>query len=218
MGLHSLREDNPAILVREARGVAMKTVLVNLAAAMAIGLVGAASARAQTAGAQTAGAQTAGAPAADATAGQGRVAPPAPVDGTGTAPVPHRVHRHHHARHRPVHLQAPASTEPSEAQRDAAAQKAASNAAAGTSPAPVPNEDAGPPRAGQSASAQVTPGTLGIHYPPLGDGYLPGSSSTDMDNQTTPAVPGVNYHAPIQNPAPQPLPTPQAGPPAGNGR
>jgi hypothetical protein len=61
------------------------------------------------------------------------------------------------------------------------------------------------------AAATVTPGSMSIHYPPTGDGFLPGSSSSDMDNHTTPAVPGVQYQAPIANPAPQALPPPGNG-------
>jgi hypothetical protein len=119
------------------------------------------------------------------------------------SPVTHPKHRRH--RHR-ASLRVPdlnnvPALRPSPAQQ----------AAAGTTPAPVPNEDIGPPQRPLDAGGEVTPGGMSIHYPPLGDGYLPGSSSTDMDNRTTPAVPGLKYEEPIQNPPPQPLPPPDAG-------
>ena len=91
---------------------------------------------------------------------------------------------------------------------------APSQAEAGTTPAPMPNEDIGPPRAPTDTSASVDPGSLSIHYPPLGNGYLPGSSPQDMANTQTPKVPGVTVNMPLQQPQPQPLPPPAepAGP------
>jgi hypothetical protein len=79
---------------------------------------------------------------------------------------------------------------------------------AGTTPAPVPNEDIGPPRTGQDPRPSLDPGSLQIHYPPLGDGYLPGSSPQDMANQQTPSVPGATVKVPLQQAAPATLPPP----------
>lgn len=115
-------------------------------------------------------------------------------------PAPVHHHRHHHAvYHRPPPAP-PASPE------------AAPQASAGTSPAPVPNENIGPPQAPPDTSTQVDPGTLHIHYPPLGNGYLPGSSPQDMANTQTPQVPGVTVKMPLQQGQPQTLPPPGQGP------
>ncbi len=120
--------------------------------------------------------------------------PPAPA-------APHPVHhRHHHVRyHRPS------------AAPPAPGQTAPQTDADGTTPAPVPNENIGPPRSPPDTSAQVNPGSLQIHYPALGNGYLPGSSPQDMANQQTPSVPGVTVKVPLQPAEPQPLPPPGQG-------
>jgi hypothetical protein len=78
----------------------------------------------------------------------------------------------------------------------------------GTTPAPVPNEDIGPPRSPPDTSASVNPGSLSIHYPPLGQGYLPGSSPQDMANTQTPKVPGVTVKVPLDEARPETLPPP----------
>jgi hypothetical protein len=131
---------------------------------------------------------------------------PAPVV-QPAAPAPAQAVPHHtaHHRHRAHRHQAAVTPLAAPAPSPVAAENA------GTAPAPVPNEDAGPPRAAPGTAATVTPGSMSIHYPPTGDGFLPGSSSSDMDNHTTPAVPGVQYQAPIANPAPQALPPPGNG-------
>jgi len=132
----------------------------------------------------------------------GPAAAQAPQASAPAAPSPaHPVHHHRHRTRLSLHPATPSPATPSPAQV----------AAAGTSPAPVPNEDIGPPRAPLDSRGEVTPGSMSIHYPPNGDGYLPGSSSSDMDNRTTPSVPGVQYQAPLASPAPQPLPPPDAG-------
>ncbi len=113
-------------------------------------------------------------------------------------PVPH--HHHHRVTHHlrpqpgaPIPQPAPSETD-----------------AAGTTPAPVPNEDIGPPRAAEQTSPSLDPGSLRLHYPPLGDGYLPGSSPQDMANTQTPKVPGATYTVPLQQGVPQTLPPPGA--------
>jgi hypothetical protein len=112
------------------------------------------------------------------------------------------LHRHLHHRTRHLHLQTQVPVP------DAARPE---TDAAGTTPAPMPNEDIGPPRAPASTSPSLDPGSLHLHYPPLGDGYLPGSSPQDMANSQTPKVPGATYTVPLQ-PAPrQTLPPPGTG-------
>jgi hypothetical protein len=115
-------------------------------------------------------------------------------------PAPVRLHHHHHhhvSYHRPAQ---PLANSPA---------AAGTHMAAGTSPAPVPNENIGPPQPPPDTSAEVDPGTLHIHYPPLGNGYLPGSSPQDMANTQTPQVPGVTVKMPLQPDTPQPLPPPK---------
>jgi hypothetical protein len=132
-------------------------------------------------------------------------APAAAPAGHAASPThPVRRHRRHTVRY---HRAAPAAP-PS--------QPAPQAAADGTTPAPVPNEDVGPPRKAPDTDASVDPGTLQIHYPPLGNGYLPGSSPQDMANTQTPKVPGVTVNVPLQQATPQPA-APGA-PPAGTGR
>jgi hypothetical protein len=114
----------------------------------------------------------------------------------------HRIHHHHHTHSAKLSPDQAASIPP-QPQPEADAHP-------GTEPAPVPNEDVGPPSRPLPSGGEYSAGSMGLHYPPMGNGYLPGSSSSDMDNRTTPAVPGVQYQAPLANPAPQPLPPPGA--------
>ena len=118
---------------------------------------------------------------------------------TTTAKVHHVHHRRRHAGLTPA---APAPIAPAPLQAGSP----------GTSPAPVPNEDVGPPRTPPSTDASVDPGNLSIHYPPLGQGYLPGSSPQDMANTQTPKVPGVTVNVPLQQARPETLPPPDATP------
>jgi hypothetical protein len=65
----------------------------------------------------------------------------------------------------------------------------------------MPNQDAGPPSAPLPPNtASVVPGNLQLHFPSLGDGYLPGSSSSDVSNITQPNVPGVSIVVPLSPP------------------
>jgi hypothetical protein len=132
----------------------------------------------------------------------------APVDVVAQAPAPaaaqavpapsaHPRRRHHALYHRPPQAH-PAAAAPL--------------VAGGTSEAPVPNENVGPPEAPPDTRTQIDPGTLHIHYPPLGNGYLPGSSPQDMANTQTPQVPGVTVKIPLQQGQPQTLPPPGQGP------
>ena len=120
------------------------------------------------------------------------------------SPAPVKPPAHHHHRHRTRHIHVPPTPAPPPA--------APETDAAGTTPAPVPNEDIGPPNTQSSASPSLDPGSLHLHYPPLGDGYLPGSSPQDMANTQTPKVPGAVYTVPLQQGVPQTLPPPQSQP------
>jgi len=129
--------------------------------------------------------------------------PPASTPPVAPPAQPHHAHRHrHHLMRLKAQPPVPAGALPP------------SQASAGTTPAPVPNEDIGPPRAPTGTSATVDPGNLSIHYPPLGNGYVPGSSEQDMANTQTPKVPGVTVNVPWQQAQPQQLPPP-SNPPAG---
>jgi hypothetical protein len=101
-------------------------------------------------------------------------------------------HRHHRARHvSRVHLQA------------APQQVAARPDPNALAPAPVPNLDVSapdPPLPPDTAS--VVPGNLQLHFPSLGNGFLPGSSSSDVSNIDQPNVPGVNIVVPLSTPKP----------------
>ncbi len=117
-----------------------------------------------------------------------------------TAKAPVKPAAHHH-RHRTHHVHVP----PAPPSVPAPASEADAD---GTTPAPVPNQDIGPPGAQASTSPSLDPGSLHLHYPPLGDGYLPGSSPQDMANTQTPKVPGAVYTVPLQQGVPQTLPPP----------
>ncbi len=74
--------------------------------------------------------------------------------------------------------------------------------------APTPNGNLLPPTEYVPPNAAVIPGTMQLHYPPSGEGYVPGSSPQAMDDARTAKVPGVTLHLPIQPEAPPPLPSP----------
>ncbi len=118
-----------------------------------------------------------------------------------TRPLTH--HTRHHRRRHGVHLQ-PQAAAPVEAPAPVQA------GSPGTAPAPMPNEDIGPPRPAASNDTSVDPGNLSIHYPSLGNGYVPGSSPQDMENNQTPKVPGVTVKVPLEQPRPETLPAPEA--------
>jgi len=140
---------------------------------------------------------------APALAQQAAGAPPPPVP-----PITVHHSTHHTAHHRRTHR---GRLNQDQAASIAPQPQPSGAAHPGTEPAPVPNEDIGPPNHNLPSEGEVSPGSMAIHYPPTGEGYLPGSSSSDMDNRTTPSVPGVQYQTPIANPAPQPLPAPGSG-------
>ena len=79
----------------------------------------------------------------------------------------------------------------------------------GEEQAPTPDANLVPPAEYVPPTASVLPGTMQLHYPPVGEGYVPGSSSQSMDDARTAKVPGLTVHVPIQPDAPQQLPPPQ---------
>ncbi len=107
-----------------------------------------------------------------------------------TSSVRHRHGRRHHAA-RPV---SPPKSDARPGGTDA------------LQPAPVPNEDARPPETDTAATPEPSlhPGQLQMHFPPSGEGYLPGSSHTEMDNLNTPKVPGVTIKLPVGDPTAPP--------------
>lgn len=128
-------------------------------------------------------------------------AAPLPPDApAGTAPAAHprtpaRSQPHRHHRHRRQATEAGKVTAPAPGARPSD----------GLEPAPVPNRDVGPPAAPAPTGAEVTGERLQIHYPPVGDGFLPGSSSTVIDNARAAKVPGVQVKIPVEHdPAPAP--------------
>jgi hypothetical protein len=53
-----------------------------------------------------------------------------------------------------------------------------------------------------------------LHYPETGNGYLPGSSPSSLDDEQTPKAGGVLMTMPLHDaPTPLPPPTPPATPP-----
>ena len=106
------------------------------------------------------------------------------------------VHRHRHRRH------TVAPKPPPEAQTAAPVQ------APVYTEAPTPNGNLLPPQESVPPNTAVLPGTMQLHYPPSGEGYVPGSSPQAMDDARTAKVPGVTLHVPIQPDAPPPLPPP----------
>ena len=110
-------------------------------------------------------------------------APAAPMPAAPAAPVHHaRAHRHHASWHKPG--VAPLAAAP--------AQRVAST----TSPAPIPNESVSPPDA-PPPKAEISPRSFQLHYPPVGDGYVTGSSSQAMDDREAAKATGVQMTVPL---------------------
>ena len=142
-----------------------------------------------------------------ATANNNAVAQPSQAQAS-SSPARHVYHHHFHTRHRAA---APL------ARATAPRQSAPPADDRGFVPAPVvpqapPVTDANanllPPQASVPGGTQVAPGTMQLHYPFAGNGYVTGSSPQAMDDATTAKIPGVIVKLPIQPPAPQPLPPP----------
>jgi hypothetical protein len=77
-----------------------------------------------------------------------------------------------------------------------------------TTPAPEPNPNIGPPPNPPATGPEVDPTTLQIHYPQPEQGYTPGSSPGEMDDERADKVPGVQVKLPLQPNTPKPLPPP----------
>jgi hypothetical protein len=117
-----------------------------------------------------------------------------------TAPPAAPAHVHHH---RPRH----------HAPRVASAPPPAMNATVSPnlpgSPAPVPNEAETPPKGPPpTQSTNINPAIMGLHYPEVGNGYIPGSSPQAMDDASAERAGGVQVTVPLKSAAPAPLPAP----------
>jgi hypothetical protein len=73
----------------------------------------------------------------------------------------------------------------------------AADARPGEEPAPLPNPDSQPPPDPPREGADVSGGTLQMHYPHIGDGFVPGSNHAVLDDNNTPHVPGVTVAVPL---------------------
>jgi len=112
--------------------------------------------------------------------------------------VPRRVRRHGHANH---HHAAP-PPDNTDVESRAPTPPAYSEA-------PTPNDNLLPPHEYIPPATSVLPGTLQLHYPPSGNGYVTGSSPQALDDDRTAKVPGVTLHVPLQPDPPPPMPSPQ---------
>jgi hypothetical protein len=115
------------------------------------------------------------------------------------APASHRVphtprHRRYLASHRARHAHVPPP--PAAAGLQVPAEM----------PAPVPDLDREPPPDTAPAVTALSGGTLQMHYPHVGDGYVPGSSPAVLDDAHTPKVPGMTVTVPLTQ-------TPPSSPP-----
>ena len=143
-----------------------------------------------------------GTPARGATPATAPATPP-PMGQPHGHVSPHRVSHHRRYRHR-THLRvARTAAPPAHPDPNALAS------------APVPNENIGPPRDDPPPNVPyLHPGNLQLHFPNLGDGYLPASDSATMDNEHAPTVPGLTVRVPLTQNPPPPTPwMPPATPP-----
>ena len=128
----------------------------------------------------------------------GAATQPAPASGTTAFHATHHSVHHLRRRHRQAHAVPPAQP------------RGQAPVPAGLVPAPVPDENVGPPAADNAGTPgpSVHPGDLQMHYPPSGEGFLPGSSHTAMDNLNTPKAPGVTVQVPVGITQAPPAPPP----------
>jgi hypothetical protein len=63
----------------------------------------------------------------------------------------------------------------------------------------------GPP---PTQSTKINPAIMGLHYPEVGNGYIPGSSPQAMDDASAERAGGVQVTVPLRPAAPAPLPSP----------
>jgi shikimate 5-dehydrogenase len=73
----------------------------------------------------------------------------------------------------------------------------------------VPNEAETPPKGPPpTQSTNINPAIMGLHYPEVGNGYIPGSSPQAMDDASAERAGGVQVTVPLKSAAPAPLPAP----------
>jgi hypothetical protein len=135
---------------------------------------------------------------------------PAASSSTSMTAAPHHVHhRRHHIRRSRAPLASTSHTAPS--------ATTAATGSQGFVPAPVvpqaqetqdPKANLVPPEAPVAKDTDVSPGTMQLHYPFSGNGYVTGSSPQAMDDATTAKIPGVIVKMPLQPEGPQKLPPP----------
>jgi hypothetical protein len=110
--------------------------------------------------------------------------------------APHHARRHR-AHHHADNLPAP------QPHQDVAVSPALPG-----SPAPVPDEATLPPTHESSPSTNVSPAIMGLHYPEVGNGYVPGSSPQAMDDKNAASAGGVQVTVPLRPDSPDKLPPP----------
>jgi hypothetical protein len=144
-----------------------------------------------------------------------------PVSGRAQTPAPNQTlaadvhapqpwaaparHVHHHPRrhsHVTRHHAAPPPAQRTESETRAPTPPAYSEA-------PTPDSNLLPPHEYIPPDTSVVPGTLQLHYPPSGNGYVTGSSPQALDDDRTAKVPGLTLHVPLQPGAPPPMPPPE---------
>jgi hypothetical protein len=126
------------------------------------------------------------------------------------SPAPSKLHhvRHHRRHHTAPPSSITATTRPPAAEPDDHGFKPAPVPAPSPASGPDPRAELLPPESKVPNHAEVTPGTMQLHYPFSGNGYVTGSSPQAMDDATTAKIPGVVVKMPLQPATPQPLPPP----------
>jgi hypothetical protein len=67
----------------------------------------------------------------------------------------------------------------------------------------MPNENVSAPRQTlPEGTPSLDPGSVQLHYPETGDGFLPGSTADHGDNERAPVVPGVSIVVPLSQQPP----------------
>lgn len=116
-------------------------------------------------------------------------AQPSAAQTVASKPAP--VHHAAHHPHRGPHHHAPPKLAALPAPPPAPAQTAV------LVPAPVPDPYSRPPVSVPDPDPHLSGGNLQIQYPDIGDGFVPGSSSSVIDNEHMPMVPGLSVKLPL---------------------